>query len=821
MKIVKKIILAILSLAICAGVIFLAFTMQEEMQVTNGSKFQIVPSKGGVNLIRNGGTLSINSQSELETGDEIVIPAGENAVVQTSKNAVVRLDSDTKLSFISDESQGEGVLFELSKGRVWVNGAYTTENINLIAGGSFIISRKGAFDTMYDGLKTNIKVFTNQVTVGLIKPGIKFTKAVRFASPQFINSFLMAQGSQANIYLAKISDNVEVLKKLLYSKLVKEFQYNLFDKQAVMSDPWIRQNIDEDSLFSQKVTREKAKVINARGLKIASLDSIPYKVQKAVEGFADVLTFSSGKVLDRSIERIFDNIYDSEYLFVYERETEAKERLALFADLIRESLAADPDRLKEPILNKLREIYSDLAYVMPEDHLFEVKTAVADQIGLLLGVSDEDLIEKFSLIRAYMNYAYVLADSNSMLSRLMLDQYDTKFTAFVEAEKNYIKRIKNVIAEENQVMDFLLKQYSIFYNDAAFALKHKLETQWLGMLPEGNDKNEERQTIASNKIDYLKNIQAFCLDEKVGITDADKVVSRLIVDIKDLDTGSELGISQLFALRLKDYGQFLMFLKTAQSKSLKGANVREKYESFLAMQTEQVLIDEAIKDYLKDSITTAVVISPEQILVQIKGDFDSAGVSDLELGSFAGVDQSVISVESASYENKIFSGQYDWGKKLISDVRSGGNLLSEKPVRLDALRVVLNPKEDVTSVETQAHGTTQQQTIEATKAEKISRVLVIQKLKKMDMAVAESNIWIVDLATGSFIIENANLISRPEVIFTFNLDNKANLASGVNVHTGTGDLPLDGTVSLTALPQKVLEIFTAPADAENEASENI
>ncbi len=194
MKIVSKFIKIILAVGITAGMVFIAAGMSEEIQSAARSVVTVVPSDSGIRLIRDGEQSDISEQADLIPGDKIVTSKGQTAMIRTGNDAIVRLSENSELKFVSEDGEGAGLLFELEKGRAWVNGIYTTSNINLIAGGAFLVSRMGSFDTDYDGSKTTVHVFVNQVTVGLVSPGVKFTKAVRFSSPSFINSFLMAQG---------------------------------------------------------------------------------------------------------------------------------------------------------------------------------------------------------------------------------------------------------------------------------------------------------------------------------------------------------------------------------------------------------------------------------------------------------------------------------------------------------------------------------------------------------------------------------------------------------------------------------------------------
>jgi hypothetical protein len=261
-----------------------------------------------------------------------------------------------------------------------------------------------------------------------------------------------------------------------------------------------------------------------------------------------------------------------------------------------------------------------------------------------------------------------------------------------------------------------------------------------------------------------------------------------------------------------------MFLKAAKEGSLKGTTMNEKYQSFLSMQTQQVLIDEAIKNYLEE-VTATPAVTNEQILAEINKNFEQANVMDLKLGSFTGVDQKLISVESASYENIIFSGQYDWGRKLISNIRSNGVLVSEQAIRLDALPAILMPKGTVTQ-EVTATQVTQVTAPVMSDAEKISRILLIKKMKNNGITVADSSVWVEDLTKGYFMIDEASLVSNPDIKFSLSYKNKENTAYEITVHTPTGDSQISDELDITALAAKVQGVYEGAAAAQNTQTQN-
>jgi hypothetical protein len=805
MNIGKKLLTVILASAVFAGTVMFESGISETSMDVAKSKIEVTPSAGGIQITREGNPVTVKDKWEISQGDIIETSSGETAIISFSGYGVLRLASQSKLDFVIADTVGDGFAFKLEKGRAWINTINTSASVNLIAGGSIFVPRRAAFDTSFDGSKTIAKVNVGQVGVGLVKADYKVEKVVRFNADAFINSYLIAQGSQTTIFLDKVTTNADILKQLLYSKLIKEFQYTLYLKSDFTADSWLTANVKMDKDLSITVSAAKLRAINARGLRNASLDSWGFQLQKAAMRFADVFTFSGKKVEMRLIDSLFDYLYDAEYLLTYGRNTEAKLRLDTFGQLVTEELPKHDDDFRNTVMGKLRTAYAELVYVMPEDPLFEAKSRISDIIFAQLGESDDDITEKFGLVREYINYAYRLADSNVLLSRIMLQQYFTRLADLMDEEKSRLASMKNLIAEENQIVDNLLKQYPAFYQPEFFTQKYKLENAWLALLPEGNEKLEEKQSIINTKIDFLKQLQLYFLDEKVVLADASKIVRSLLVEIQDLMTGSEVAINQLFDLRLKDNTKFLNFIISAQQGSLQGTTMRQKYESYLAIQKEDISVQQVLEQAKSDQpAQTVTVITAKDILDTAAADFASAGITDVKLGAVSGPEQKLIPVDSGRLNEIVFSGQYDWNKKLISNVTVAGKMVSQQPIRLENLGLIIKPRvvepPPVETAETQVTET-------ISRAEKVSRLLLIQKMKNNDITLLDADITVTDLEAGLFTIKKAVLIDHSDVTIGFSFNGKENLASLVIVSTPTGPKQIEGDVKLADLSAKAKELY--------------
>lgn len=811
--------LAVAALAVLA--MFMTLNVEKGIkpeEISTYSKVVAVRAlENGVTVTREGESVQLEGEKNLKQGDTVLTAASQNAILVFDEYGEIRLAPETEIFFMSELE--EGYVFKLNRGQVWVNNLYTSSYLNVLAGGALLMPRRTVFDLAYDGVSAKIRVFKNHVNVGLVDPGYVPVDIIQYKNDVLINSFLVAEGSQSTIFLNKVVNSADVLGKLLYSKLIKEFQYSLMDQLKLRADTWVNLNKGYDSDLLASVEGNKKASLDARGLKFASLDSLGYKMDGFLNGAADVLTFSIEKRMQRLINNIFDHLSDAEYLLAYGRSAEAQERLNLFkADITERMASADAD-FHAAVMNKLRYHYASLNYVLPNDNMFSAKEQLGDLLIAHLGTSEEELAEKLELIRDYLNYAFALVETDTARAKLALEQYSKKIDVFIGTSGARLGNMKYLLSEDNQIMDNLFRRYAQFYQDSFFALKSYLETEWLKLLPDGVDKFEEQQTIISNKIDFLRQVQVFFLAQKVTLNDARKIVLRLINEIQDLQPQTEVGISDLFALRLKDYGNFLLFLNSTDVASLRGVSPQQQYDNFLKAQSEQVSIEQAISEFFGEKPPEADESTKiELVLKQASDDFVQVGVKDAKFGPLESLSQKYIDVYSATFNKTVFSARYDWDNKQISQIKVGANVVSANPIRLSNLPLLLAPK-----VETEVPETPEEieeeipEVEEVSKAEKVAKILLIQKLKANDVSAVESNITIADQANQMYIVNGATLISEPNIQIAFIFNNREDQASSFTVRTTEGDFKLTGFVALKDISAKALatyESVTAPQAAE-------
>jgi hypothetical protein len=812
-NLLKKFVTIILAFVVFIGTFFIESATEIEAVTVFDVPVFAVSDEAGVSVIRDEEVTQISTSSrDIEVGDTVQTNGGQIASIHFDDIGEIRLDASTSFTFVNETA--DGYVFELNQGQVWVNNKLMSSALNVKAGASVLMPGRSAFNVVVDGNNTKLKVFSGHVTVGLVKSDYEADSVIRFQNGNLINSFLVAEGGQATIPLQKVDENVQTFSRLLYSKLIKEFGYSLMDVSLELQNPWISKNIDADKSYIDEVAMKRVSQISSRGLSYSSLDSFGYNFDRTLNDVFDFLTFTDEKKIERLVKNINAHLLDAEYLLTFGRDSEANSRLILYKQMIIEEINKRDEDFKIMVISQFRKKYADLYFALPDDPLYNAKTVLSDLLISQLGHSQEDVAEKLMLIRDYMNYAFALTETDQVLARLSVQQYSKRFTSFVESEKNQIGAVSYLLAEENQIMDNLLKVYPQFYQDSFFAMKRFLEDEWLKLIPEGDAKNEERQTIISTKIDFLQRVKQFFLDEKVVLGDARDIVNRLIVEINDLQPATDIGVSSLFALRLKDYGTFLKFLNTTDVSILRGASSKEKYEDYINLQQEYVSIEEVVEELFGEE-EEIPVISVEQITDQIVADFESIGVTNLRLSNMEDINQDIVKVESAKLNGVVFSGDYEWSRKLLSNIQSEGEVVSETAVRIAALEALFPPPEEEEVVEevVKPLPAPELESEEVSQAARVAKILLIRKLVKFDIDAKELDITVSNLEEGIFGLREVSLISDPKITVSFTFSNKNNEVSDLIVNTPGGLKKSEKTYDIESLSEIAVSVFSKEAEA--------
>jgi RNAse (barnase) inhibitor barstar len=415
-------------------------------------------------------------------------------------------------------------------------------------------------------------------------------------SAKFINSLFLPEGTEATVFKSKIDANQQTIAKLLFSKLIKEFNYGLFDKTRLSDEIWLSKNLESDSVLAATVKNDRLKQIRVRGLKYSNFDSANYKLDQLIRDLANTLTFSDEKIGGRNLDALYDDLYDAQYLYDNGRLDEGRNRLNQFSTVANQLFTIYGDKLKQQFKDRVKKEYEYLSFVEPSDSLYQLKL-VLEKIYLdSIKGEPAELSLKFNFLTEKLNALAYFAESKQI--KTLKEGFDDYMNVLKDLLKTYNTQLAKdltPIQRQNQAMDNLFLQYPDFYRVSFMTSKLYLENQYLSLLPSSKDKLEEIQTVIAQRISFLKQLQHFFLNGDVPLVDAQNIVALLFSEIGKIELPSEyqVAVSQLFSDRLQDYGVFSRFLGSPEyvDSKVKGITMRDRFEAFKKDYQEEVSID--------------------------------------------------------------------------------------------------------------------------------------------------------------------------------------------------------------------------------------
>jgi hypothetical protein len=238
--------------------------------------------------------------------------------------------------------------------------------------------------------------------------------------------------------------------------------------------------------------------------------------------------------------------------------------------------------------------------------LFDLKVSLTDLLYTQFAGTSQELQAKVGILMDKLNLLSFVAEKNDAKSlKQNFDIYLQDLKSLLTTQDKNLVQHPEFLQQQNQLLDNLFTQYPGFYRDDYFKTKILLENQYLDMLPSGDDKNEERQTIISQRIDFLRHLEEFFLDGQIPLTEATKIVSRLTLEIKNIElpTSEQVAIAQIFNEKLQDFAVFYRFLNSPEylTSTARGKNYRERFQQFVQDQTQVVTLDEVSNEILSQS----------------------------------------------------------------------------------------------------------------------------------------------------------------------------------------------------------------------------
>lgn len=586
-----------------AGVVFIGSFFYENnvlSQVAEDKGSQVVLGgsfQGNVTVNRNGKEVRLGGGQKIEVGDTVSSGQNSSTIITFSKDGEIRLDVDTKIQLQMVDEKKTAFVFKLLEGRIWLNNRYSNADLNLVLDGGVVFPGQSVSMIMVKDGAAEVYSHEEDMVVGFVDKDYSSNKLIDEFDTAVINKVYLPQGTQLTVFADKINQNKETVARLLFSKLVKEFNYSNFDRAELSKDDWLSNNLSLDSSLTAKIRDGRLKKIRTRGLKYSTLDAANYKIDGGIRDLANTLTFSEKKVGDRNMEALYDLLYDAQYLFDYGRKTEATERLNTFTELAGQLFIVYGDDLKAQYQERVKNEFEYLSFANPSDALYGLRQVLQKIYLDSIKGSKGELETKFNFLTEKINNLGYYAENNDFKNlKSTFDDYLVSFKELTERYKQELTKNITLVQRQNQALDNLFTQYPLLYRQSFFTSKLFVENKYLSLLPSTTDKTEEVQAAIAQRIDFLRRLENFFLEGDVPLIDAQNILALLFTEISriELPSESQVAVSELFRQRLEDYGVFNRFLNSPEyvNSSGRGVSFKQRFEQFKKDNQEIVSIDE-------------------------------------------------------------------------------------------------------------------------------------------------------------------------------------------------------------------------------------
>ncbi len=563
---------------------------ENQVAVTSDERLSLVVNRGGENY-------NIKSGGVFEVGDIFANSELDITTIEFSGDGELRLGPDTRVLLAYQDVENSEFVFKLIEGEVWLNNMFSNAKVNIMVEGAVVDPGQSIIYVKVDDDKAKVYANTNNADIYFVSQDYAPDSAITDVDDSILNSLLIPQGREVTVFASKVANNESVIARLLFSKLIKEFQYLVFDKDQLRNNAWFADNISQDQQHAIVVKNQRLKRIRDRGLQYESLDSFNYQLDQYLLQAYNLLTFSDERVGMRILASLYDLLYDSQYLFDLGKLDEGRQRLTSFKTNADRIFLEYGEELKSDYDAKIYQEIEYLSFINPNDSLFELKEVLIDIYLNSIGGTEEEMRSQFRFLQEDLNALNFYAENrNFNLIKVVYQEYMEDLKEVLEMHSDQLQQNVVLIQQQNQILDNLFAQYAQLYRTDFFTSKLFIENEYLKLLPEGLDKYEEIQTMINQRIYFLKLLQKYFLEEEVPLSDAQNIITLLMLQIEELQLPREyqVGISQLFNTRLKDFAVFNVYLYSPEyvSSSQKGKNQQERFAAFKKERASSLDIDD-------------------------------------------------------------------------------------------------------------------------------------------------------------------------------------------------------------------------------------
>ncbi len=611
-KLLSYLFHTLILMAVAMGIFMWSFFYEGAIRQTTASQqgdqvILKVETKVKADVNRGGEVISISDGKELELGDIISSGESKDMIISFAGDGELRMDSQTRVLLSYLDNEKSAFSFKLLEGRVWLNNVYTNADLNLVLDGGVVFPAQSVIFAKQEDGQAGVYVNQHDAVLGIVSTDYAGNQILTENDQEVINKLYLPQGTMANVFADKVRENQKTIARLLFSKMVKEFNYSLFDKENLVSDAWLSGNIEKDLVMTTVIRDFRLKSIRTRGIKYSSLDASNYKIDQVLKDLSNTLTFSDARVGKRNLDALYDLLYDAQYLFDYNRKQEAQDRLNSFTTMANQLFLVYGEDLKKQYIERVKSEYEYLSFASPVDSLFSLKQVLQRIYLDSIKGQPEELFMKFAFLTEDLSIIGYYAENNETKN---IDQvFDNHMDSFKDLTEKYKQDVTaniTYVQRQNQGLDNLFTQYSALYREKYFIKKLFVENTYLSLLPQGNDRLEEIQNVIAQRIDFLRRLENYYLDGDVPTIDAQNILALLFSEIAkiELPEDYQVAVKALFTDRLQDFGMFSRFLSSPEyvNSNLRGSTPRQRFEQFKKDNQQEISVEQLAEEMARQLI---------------------------------------------------------------------------------------------------------------------------------------------------------------------------------------------------------------------------
>jgi len=800
-SLVKNVFLLLIGLILFTATLYadqIAYTSKSSVLKENTL---LHPANESVSVNSNGEARVLTTDYEIRQGDIISSENSGNIEIALTGKGVLRMDKNSEISFDLLDNIHKTYEIKLIKGNLWVNTSFDNYTFKVKTDYVYLQPENASFSVSFDGSNTKVYSGSHDVFVGVVY------------NNEEINSFWLPEGNSVLIPDSKIVEKSETIKKLLYSKLIKEFNYGRLSQDSINNDPWLASQVEKDNKYMTEIKNQYFGSIRETGLKRISTSSIRYQFTSLMSGVENLLTLSSQKKISRFLDVLFENLHDAEYLYLQGNSIDGEIRLSIFKEDINSPKNTVDETFNKDLFARLNEELTKGISINPSDSIYPVKQEIENQLFSVNLIKYLDDSQKFKILALKLNDVSDSAPTDpETSSRILIDYFDL-YKQILRGFKDRYQQISRFIERQNILVDNILSKYPKLYKVEIFENKKFMEDDYLASIPGENDKKEQRQTFISSKIDLLSRIKYFLFDDSINAEDARQIVFLLIQDIESLkkDTLDLAAVNTLFEKRLSDFGIFWQYLNSPEYSTtpLHGKTHNERFEAFKEVQKQYVTFQDVRNEILGTS-TDVVQRKPtvESILAQAERDLNDADIQDIEFGYYNDATQTKIPILKAVVSGITFRATYDFEKKLVANILVNNKLISQEGVKLENAKKFITQALSSVSTVVQPPVNTEPQTVDPQGTLKnAAKVFIIEKFSKTGMNISKENIEILNFDNGEYDIKNAAYTDNKQATFSFTYKSKEDKIYNLKIDTEAGVKEVSDTFVSAFLKPVVLKIY--------------